>query len=273
MNFHGYVSPFKTARRDSNPKFFPRRLFKRTMVPELPATPYMRFSKVNMDKMKEYYPEGRDWNLGRIMGRIWRELPDREKDPFFEYYNADKAEYDRKVKAHYSSLHRANIAGSFDSIDQDQPSSDYNYLLMTNEDPLIDPAEDENDFTINWDTDKQKAKARYFRNNCLMNVIFSEIKMPQIEIQTVEHLNERLESLKKSSNTLDTYLKRLKLEVQNIETVNEQKMNSIHQANIKFHEKLKEINSSKSGQIGIQSVNTTSIYCLDTNKVCVGYQP
>lgn len=43
-----------------------------------------------MDKLLEYYPDSKPWNVGRLMGQLWRELPEKEKQPYFDAYKAAK---------------------------------------------------------------------------------------------------------------------------------------------------------------------------------------
>ena len=41
--------------------------------------------------------------VGKIIGQKWREMPDEDKQPFFEEYEAEKAIYTEQLKAYRNS--------------------------------------------------------------------------------------------------------------------------------------------------------------------------
>lgn len=55
--------------------------------------PYMRYSRKVWDSVKGKNPELRLWQIGKIIGQMWRELSDSEKKEFNDAYDADKVNF------------------------------------------------------------------------------------------------------------------------------------------------------------------------------------
>jgi SWI/SNF-related matrix-associated actin-dependent regulator of chromatin subfamily E protein 1 len=71
--------------------------------PERPLMPYMRYSRRIWDSVKSENPDLKLWEIGKIIGQMWRDLPEAEKGEFTEEYEVDKAEYDKAFKAYQAS--------------------------------------------------------------------------------------------------------------------------------------------------------------------------
>lgn len=63
----------------------------------------MRYSRKVWDQVKNANPHLKLWDLGKIVGKMWRELPNDEKTLFLEEYETESIQYKEQLRQYYGS--------------------------------------------------------------------------------------------------------------------------------------------------------------------------
>ncbi|XP_061717427.1 SWI/SNF-related matrix-associated actin-dependent regulator of chromatin subfamily E member 1 isoform X4 [Cydia pomonella] len=210
--------------------------------PEKPLMPYMRYSRRVWDSVKAAHPDLKLWEIGRIIGGMWRDLPESEKAVFVDEYEAEKAQYTELLKTYQASpayiqwlAHKSRV-GNLEEESSSKKGSSQKEQQQQDRRIDIQPAEDEEDQDEGLSV-KHIAYARYLRNHRLINEIFSDTVVPDVRSVVT---TARMQILKKQVLSLTMHQKKLEDELQQIEEKFEAKKRKFIESSEAFQEELKK---------------------------------
>ncbi|XP_039295196.1 SWI/SNF-related matrix-associated actin-dependent regulator of chromatin subfamily E member 1 isoform X7 [Nilaparvata lugens] len=246
-------NPFITSPH-AHPQFHPQKIVKATDArlpkppkpPEKPLMPYMRYSRKVWDQVKAQNPDLKLWEIGKIIGRMWRDLPEADKIEFVEDYDAEKIEYEKSMKAYtnspaylaYLAAKTRGKAAPKEPEDREPHEGRSAGDRSSKADRRIDiqPAEDEDDQDDGYSV-KHVAYARYLRNHRLINEIFSDAIVPDVRSVVT---TARMQVLKRQVQSLTMHQNKLEDELQQIEKKFEAKKRKFQESSEAFQEELKK---------------------------------
>ena len=229
----------------------------KSRAPEKPIAPYMRYSKKVWDSVKTQNPDAKLWEIGKVIGNMWRDLSDHEKQEYFAEYEHQKAEYCEQLKAYHNSPQYQNFLSN-SSRKRDMKGNMNSGALMnsnivntTNNNSrtagvadssmshyAIEPAEDDSlDESLSM---RQIALGRYTRNHKLLNEIFNEYSVADNRSIIT---TQRMDQLKKQVSSLETHQKKLADELKSIEEKHALKKRKIAESSDDFENELTKVGS------------------------------
>merc|ERR1719154_984144 len=248
------ANPFTQQQPNGNNTFNPQKVGTKTLpahgtpkppkAPEKPLMPYMRYSRRVWDKVKNENPELKLWEIGKIIGQMWRDLAEGEKSEFTDEYESDKVEYEAKLKVYHNSpAYQAYVQAKARGAPvveepQEAPANVGVGRGGKSAERRIDiqPAEDEEDPDDGLSV-KHVAHARFMRNNKLINEGFNENMLPDVRsVVTVA----RMQVLKRQVQSLTMHQKKLEAELTTIEDKYDNKKRKFLESSEEFQEELKK---------------------------------
>jgi len=247
------ANPF-VQQQYGNPSFNPQKVGQKTLpahgtpkppkAPEKPLMPYMRYSRKIWDTVKNENPELKLWEIGRIIGQMWRDLPEGEKSEYTDEYESEKVEYEAKLKAYHNSpayqqyiQAKARGQAVVEEPQEQQISAPVNRQGKITERRIdIQPAEDEEDPDDGLSV-KHVAHARYMRNHRLINEIFSETMVPDVRSVVT---TARMQVLRRQVQSLTMHQKKLEAELTTIEEKYEGKKRKFQESSDEFQVEIKK---------------------------------
>ncbi|CAL8101985.1 unnamed protein product [Calicophoron daubneyi] len=222
--------------------------------PEKPLMPYMRYSRKVWEQVKNSNPHLKLWEVGKIIGQMWRELPDDEKTLYVEEYDAEKAQYAEALRQYHSSpayqawlVAKERAEKSMEEQDQERKQASARVRDRMGEIPQTDLREsyileDNEEDAEDQYTAKHVAAARFQRNHRLMQEILSDSRLPdpgQLITQS------RLNTLRLQVEQLKSHKRNLCQEIESCEARHRAKLKRIQEDSSKFLEGYQKLTSER----------------------------
>ena len=207
-------------------------------APEKPLMPYMRFSRKVWDDVKANQPELKLWEIGKIIGKMWRELPPGDKQLFMDEYDAEKLEYQDLLKSfHNSPAYQAYLQakGRAEAVEAaENRASERDDACMSIETTDDDTGDTDEGYSV-----KHVAAARFQRNHRLMQDITADSSSVPSGRGIVT--KQRLDILRNQVQSLERHQTKLHKELLEIEDNHAIKKNRWKENSNKFFTEMKRL--------------------------------
>ncbi|OAF65468.1 hypothetical protein A3Q56_06825 [Intoshia linei] len=222
----------------SHPLYPPIRNFyknnsKNTMnkPPDKPQMPYFRYSRKVWDDVKRRNEKLKMWDIGRLVGNMWRNLSDNEKQPYIMEYENDKLKYQEQMRKFYNqNKSKHQIKSKYDmDLEEKLIKNESRYFIQ----PIENVAEGDEECSI-----KHISAKRYYRNNELVYSIFSSAKVPDTKTVVTA---EKLDSLKRNVASLEGHQSKILSELEIKKEEHECRKKKIKEEEIQFNLELKNL--------------------------------
>ncbi|CAG9539100.1 unnamed protein product [Cercopithifilaria johnstoni] len=213
--------------------------------PDRPLVPYMRFSRKMWAKVRAENPDSQLWDIGKVIGQMWRDAPESEKAIYHQEYDIERQEYEKALKAYHNSAAYQQYLSAKNRAKVSDKSNTVGGVIAASRGRLdtggvvIQPVEDEELGDL---SSRRIAAIRFDRNHRLIADLFSGNVVT--DTRTVLAQN-RIEMLKKQATSLALHQSKLEEELKKLSEVFQTKKRSMEIASEEFAAKLKKVCEEK----------------------------
>ncbi|EPB77951.1 HMG box [Ancylostoma ceylanicum] len=181
--------------------------------PDRPLVPYMRYSRKMWSKVRAENPDAQLWDIGKIIGQMWRDISDADKAVYQHEYEIEKvgvsnpqqAEYEKAFKAYQNSHAYQQYINAKTRAKANEKSS---RSRMEAGGVVIQPVDEED--AGNELSCRRLAAVRFDRNHRLIGDLFSPAIVT--DTRTVVAQN-RMDMLRKQAQSLSAHQNKLEEEL------------------------------------------------------------
>ncbi|RCN50180.1 HMG box [Ancylostoma caninum] len=207
--------------------------------PDRPLVPYMRYSRKMWSKVRAENPDAQLWDIGKIIGQMWRDISDADKAVYQHEYEIEKAEYEKAFKAYQNSHAYQQYINAKTRAKANEKSS---RSRMEAGGVVIQPVDEED--AGNELSCRRLAAVRFDRNHRLIGDLFSPAIVT--DTRTVVAQN-RMDMLRKQAQSLSAHQNKLEEELvkYGLEEIHQEKKRQIEKGSEEFAENLKRVCEEK----------------------------
>ncbi|KAE9415157.1 hypothetical protein Angca_003626, partial [Angiostrongylus cantonensis] len=205
--------------------------------PDRPLVPYMRYSRKMWSKVRAENPDAQLWDIGKIIGQMWRDISDADKAIYQHEYEIEKVEYEKAFKAYQSSHAYQQYVSAKTRAKANEKSS---RSRMEVGGVVIQPVDEED--AGNELSCRRLAAVRFDRNHRLIGDLFSPAVVT--DTRTVVAQN-RMDMLRKQAQSLSAHQSKLEDELVRLEEIHQDKKRQIEKGSEEFAENLKRVCEEK----------------------------